>query len=64
MTRRLPASLTVELNLPYPRYSCAVSDGIGTAAGGFLKRFASLAEMDAWLARHGYQSAPADKPRS
>ena len=54
MTRKMPEALTVDLNLPYPRWICSVSDGIGTANGGFLKRFKTHAELYAWMDRHGY----------
>jgi hypothetical protein len=61
---KLPASLTVNLNCPYPRWTCYVTDGRGTARGGFWKGFRSHAEMRAWLARHGYtfSLSPKDTP--
>lgn len=54
MTRHLPPSLTIDLNCAYPRYRCSVSDGVGTANGGFWKGFRTFADMRQWLERHGY----------
>jgi hypothetical protein len=51
-----PAELTVHLNCSLPRWTCYVTDGKGTANGGYWKGFRSHAEMDAWLAKHGYVS--------
>ena len=51
---KLPEALTVELNSPYPRWVCYVTDKRGTANGGFWRGFRTRAAMFAWLARHGY----------
>lgn len=61
MTRKLPATLTVELNSWHPRFVCYVTDGKGTANGGFWRGFKSHAEMRAWLLRNGYSTARAEK---
>jgi hypothetical protein len=49
-----PERLQVNLNGPFPRWPCSVSDGRGTANGGFWRGFRSHAEMFAWLAKNGY----------
>lgn len=60
---KLPARLTVDLNCPFPKYVCSVSDGIGTAHGGFWKGFASFSALEDWLTIHGYvsQERPNDR---
>ena len=55
MRKTLPGKLTVDLNCPFPRWRCSVSNGIGwRLPGGFWKGFRTFADLDAWLARHGY----------
>jgi hypothetical protein len=49
-----PPHLQVSLNCVFPRWSCYVTDGVGTAHGGFWKGFKTPAEMFAWLTGHGY----------
>lgn len=55
---KLPALLTIDCNCPYPRWICSVTDGIGTAKGGFWKGFRTHNEMYLWLAKKGYNSHP------
>ncbi len=57
---KLPASLTIELNCQYPRWTCYVTDNIGTANGGFWKGFAKHADMWVWLTKHGYKQPQAN----
>lgn len=54
MKQKLPGRLTVELNCIYPRWSCYVTDDIGTANGGFWRGFKSHKAMFTWLAKVGY----------